>query len=512
MNITKRNISLFGLLLLALSVLAQGPNGSGTYYSQADGKKGKELKTALWGVIKSHTQLSYDALWEAFKATDTRSDGKVWDMYSCITNYRLITDKGGNYRKEGDCYNREHSFPKSWFDDAYPMYTDLVHLVPADGYVNGQRSNLPFGETYNPTWSSSGGFSKKGASSISGYSGTVFEPNDEYKGDFARIYFYMATCYEDKIAGWSSDMLARNAYPAYKSWVVEMLLRWAAEDPVSEKEVNRNKAVYQKQGNRNPFVDYPGLEQYVWGGKTDVAFSYDNYDPTNPNPDPTPDPGPEPDPDPTPDPVEGEQIYVKVTSASDLQTGYGYLIVCEGSDVAMAASNENVRGYAKVTVTDNRIVTTVNTSGSPYQFELGGSAGAYTLYDATEKVYLSLTTNENRLNKAEMVTNNAKWDIAIGSSGTSITNNAYPERYINYNNSNPRFACYKTSSSQKPVVLYKNTVATSVKSIAPASMLPRVDVYSITGVKIRSGVAPSKALSGLEAGIYVINKKKYIVK
>lgn len=508
--VMKRYFSLLCLLLAVHSLLAQGPNGSGAYYSPADGKKGKELKTALCGVINSHTRLSYDALWEAFRATDTRSDGKVWDMYSCITNYSHVTDKAGNYSKEGDCYNREHSFPKSWFGDASPMYTDLVHLVPADGYVNGRRSNLPFGETYNPTWSSGGSFSKVGSSSLSGYSGNVFEPNDQYKGDFARIYFYMATCYEDKIAGWSSDMLAGNAYPAYKDWVIDMLLRWAKEDPVSEKEVDRNNAVYQQQGNRNPFVDYPGLEQYVWGGKADVAFSYDNYDPTNPDPDPEPEPGPEP----SPGPVEGEQTYVKVTSLSDLQAGYGYLIVCESSDVAMSSSNSNgdIRSDAKVTVTDNRIVTAVNTPGNPYQFELGGIAGAYTFYDATEKVYLSLTDNDNKLYGEETPTDCSKWDIAIGSSGTRIKSNAYPERFINYNTGAPRFACYKTSGNQKPVVLYRNTVAVSVKGIASANMLPRVDVYSITGVKVRSGAEPSGALNGLEAGVYVINKKKYIVR
>lgn len=278
MNTSKRAKLSLSLLLLVLNVLAQGPNNSGTYYQDADGKKGSALKTAMAGIINKHTQLSYNGLWEAFKTTDKRSDGKVWDMYSGTTNFTFGTDQAGNYKKEGDVYNREHSLPKSWFDDAKPMYTDLMHLVPTDGYVNGRRSNYPFGETNNPTYSSNGGFSKLGSSSVSGYSGTVFEPNDEYKGDFARIYFYMVTCYESNVSTWKSDMLAGNKYPAFSQWALDMLLRWAAEDPVSPKEVNRNNAVYKLQGNRNPFVDYPGLEQYVWGSKTGKAFSYDNYD------------------------------------------------------------------------------------------------------------------------------------------------------------------------------------------------------------------------------------------
>lgn len=264
------------LLMAAVQMLAQGPNNSGTYYQQADGNKGQALKTALYETIKEHGELGYGELWEAFKSTDAREDGKVWDMYSGITNYNFVTS-GSNYKKEGDCYNREHSMPKSWFNDEPPMYTDLVHLVPTDGYVNGKRANYPFGETNSPTYTSEGGFSKLGPSSIAGYSGTVFEPNDEYKGDFARIYFYMVTCYEDKVSTWESDMLDHNSYLAFTDWALGMLLRWAEEDPVSKKEIDRNNAVYSIQGNRNPYVDYPGLEQYVWGNMKDMAFSYDNY-------------------------------------------------------------------------------------------------------------------------------------------------------------------------------------------------------------------------------------------
>lgn len=278
MHQTKRNSLLLGLLvLIALPLLAQGPNNSGTYYQSADGAKGKALKTALCAIINPHTALSYKALWSAYKTTDLREDGKIWDMYSSITNYTYGTDQAGNYSGEGDCYNREHSFPKSWFNDATPMYTDLMHIVPTDGYVNGKRLNYPFGETNSPTYTSSGGFSKLGPSSISGYTGTVFEPNDEYKGDFARIYFYMVTSYEDKVSTWSCDMLSGDKYPALADWALQMLLRWAEQDPVSQKEIDRNNAVYGIQGNRNPFVDYPGLEQYVWGDKTTVAFSYDDY-------------------------------------------------------------------------------------------------------------------------------------------------------------------------------------------------------------------------------------------
>ena len=271
------NLSL-ALVLVAYNLFAQGPNGSGTYYKTADGTSGSALKTALSSIIYTHTALSYNALWDAFKTTDRRSDGKVWDMYSNITNYVMGgSAQGVNYKKEGDSYNREHSFPKSWFKEAKPMYTDLQHIVPTDGYVNNRRSNYPFGETNGERYSSNGGFSKLGASTTTGYSDIVFEPADEYKGDFARIYFYMVTCYENKLSGWSCDMIDKTKYPAFKTWALNMLLRWAENDPVSQKEVDRNNAVYKLQKNRNPFIDYPGLEQYIWGSKKTEVFDYDDY-------------------------------------------------------------------------------------------------------------------------------------------------------------------------------------------------------------------------------------------
>lgn len=271
---------------------AQGPNDSGTYYQNADGKKGAALKTALCAVINPHTQRTYKQLWDDFKKTDAKPNGKVWDMYSNKREFTFGTDQAGSYSKEGDVYNREHSFPKSWFNDEYPMYTDLFHLYPTDGWVNGQRGNDPFGEAGPGYKSSANEFSKWGsAKSDLGYSGKVFEPNDEYKGDFARTYFYMVTAYETykvngngatkQITSWNCPMLDGKTYPGLSDWALNMLLKWAKQDPVSEKEINRNNTVYGIQNNRNPFIDYPGLEEYIWGDKKDVAFSYDNYSTTD---------------------------------------------------------------------------------------------------------------------------------------------------------------------------------------------------------------------------------------
>lgn len=266
---------------------AQGPNDTKTYYQNADGKTGEALRTAMFNIINSgKNDISYDGLLEAYHTTDKRADGYLRDWYSNTTNYVIGGDKeNASYKKEGDGYNREHTVPQSWFDKKAPMVSDLVHVVPTDGYVNNRRSNYPFGEVNNITYQSNGGYCKLGSCKTAGYSGTVFEPNDEIKGDIARIYFYMATCYKDKIGNWSGGIFTSDGLIG---WTYDMLIRWSQADPVDEVEIARNNAVQTtavtkkngqkvKQGNRNPFVDYPGLEDYIWGDKKDVAFSYDNY-------------------------------------------------------------------------------------------------------------------------------------------------------------------------------------------------------------------------------------------
>jgi endonuclease I len=273
MTLDMRNTLLLIVLTFTITLAhAQIPAG---YYDAATGT-GYTLKTQLHNIIDGHNSQTYDALWTHFQSTDVdnyyEDDGSPLDMYSENPtgadpyNWTFVSDQCGNYSGEGSCYNREHSFPKSWFNDGYPMYTDLFHLYLTDGYVNGQRGNLPFGEVSSPDWTSQNG-SEKGSCSYPGYSGTVFEPIDEFKGDFARSYFYMATRYEDVISGWpGSDMLDGSSDQVYADWALNMLLEWHANDPVSQKEIDRNDAVYGIQLNRNPFIDHPEYVNQIWGG------------------------------------------------------------------------------------------------------------------------------------------------------------------------------------------------------------------------------------------------------
>ena len=284
---TKRLFTTICTLALTLCMAwAQGPNGSETYYQAANGKKGQALKTAMYGIIKTHTNIGYDGLYEAYRATDTRPDGYVRDWYSNATHYTHVVDKAGTYSGEGDCYNREHSVPQSWFEkygNASKIKADIVHVLPTDGFVNNQRGNYPLAKVGTVSYQSANGYSKRGTCATPGYNGTVFEPNNEIKGDMARIYFYMATCYEEDVDDWAGNATASavfdgTTYPAFKTWYLNMLMEWSKNDPVDAVEIARNNAVKVKQGNRNPFVDYPGLEDYIWGDKKTVAFSYDNYE------------------------------------------------------------------------------------------------------------------------------------------------------------------------------------------------------------------------------------------
>lgn len=251
------------------------------YYPDTEGKglKGAALKTAIHDMIRKHEYLNFEQnttaryWWDNyFKETDWHTDGYYNDMYSKEKNARYIS---------GNVQSREHCMPRSWWGvrDKYPSYDangDLHNIFPSDYSANSAKGNLPLGEVGISSFDN--GVSKVGINTYpKGYKGQVFEPADEYKGDFARVYFYMVTCYEDYSYDWKSpalkSMLQKGTYPAFQSWAQDMLLKWHREDPVSEKEIKRNAAVFRIQGNRNPFIDYPDLAEYVWGNKTDEPFN-----------------------------------------------------------------------------------------------------------------------------------------------------------------------------------------------------------------------------------------------
>lgn len=285
------------VLLLPLPVRAI----TSSYYSSLEGKSAKNLFDAIHTVSKTgYSGLSYAQLWTAYCAIDINSSGKVWDMYSNTTSYTCGgSAQGANYNKEGDSYNREHSIPKSWFGGSTSSGTpgtDLFHVVPTDGYVNNMRSALAFGEVSSATYTSNSGCKKGTAKSITisntilatsgsstqSCSATVFEPMDEYKGDFARGYFGSMVMWANgdyqKFTTDEGATMFNTAYDAahyygLTAYGVALLMKWHREDPVSQKEIDRNNGIQSQQGNRNPFIDYPCLAEYLWGNKTGETFN-----------------------------------------------------------------------------------------------------------------------------------------------------------------------------------------------------------------------------------------------
>ena len=242
------------------------------YYDQLDGKSGQALKDAVHNLVKQHTTLSYGSLWLYFADTDCRPEDhkKVWDMYSDKTYYF----RGGTSGVSG--MHKEHSLPKSWwggYDETqgYAGYTDINHLYPANGDANMAKSNYPLGEVSTTTFNN--GVTKVGhpKTGQGGGCSWVFEPDDRYKGDFARTYFYMACAYQDY--NWRyTYMMTNNSWKTLNEWSIDLLCRWARNDAVSDKEVDRNDAVQRSQNNRNPFIDIPMLFEYIWGDRQGQVF------------------------------------------------------------------------------------------------------------------------------------------------------------------------------------------------------------------------------------------------
>jgi len=287
----KKIYAFLASLALPLVIVAQIPPG---YYNSAAGLSGPALQMALHNIIKAHNSVSYSSLWTHFQTTDKKPSGKVWDIYSDVPSgtppyqFTFGTDQCGSYSGEADCYNREHSWPQSWFSSATIPSSDLFHIYPTDGYVNNKRSNYPYGTVGTPMWTSLNG-SKLGYCVDPGYGSTVFEPIDEYKGDVARSYFYMSTRYLTEDGSWSTSFATNKS--VILPWEASVLLNWSHMDPVSTKEIDRNNDIYGIQNNRNPFIDHPEWADSIWamivtGFEKEIAsnLSVDVYpNPSNEN-------------------------------------------------------------------------------------------------------------------------------------------------------------------------------------------------------------------------------------
>lgn len=292
-----------------------------SYYASLDGLSGQNLFNAVSAVAgQNYHSLGYDGLYTAYLKTDVYpSDsvgrsGDIWDMYGdCEFS---STEKCGSYRNECDCYNREHSIPQSWWGGGTGnIGCDIFHVIPTDGKVNGIRSNFLYGEVSSATYTYHG--NKRGSTSYSGI-GTVFEPRNEYKGDLARGILGAMTKWKNNMTQGEGSKFFNNTYTptghyGLTSYAVQLLLKWHRQDPVSQKEINRNNGIQATQGNRNPYIDYPELVEYIWGSHAGEAVvlsalmpTFDpTYVPTNPDTPVTP-------PDTTVTPVVPDTTLVPI--------------------------------------------------------------------------------------------------------------------------------------------------------------------------------------------------------
>ncbi|MBR6030362.1 MAG: endonuclease [Bacteroidaceae bacterium] len=251
--------------------LAQDP-----YYRNAEGLRGTQLKAALHDIIQPDRVLSYGGgagkTWSGFWLTDQMDDMQVRDRYSNVVRY-LNPDMSAVSNM-----NIEHIWANSWWGHLKNnAYCDLFNLYPADATANGRKSNNPIG-IVDGNVAYSNGVTKVGKSSSYRADSliTAWEPADQWKGDFARTYFYMATCYSHMTSLWTTTegllTVDPNSPLLMRPWVYNLMLEWAEADPLDEIERQRNDAICEIQGNRNPFVDYPELCQYIWGDRTDEQF------------------------------------------------------------------------------------------------------------------------------------------------------------------------------------------------------------------------------------------------
>jgi endonuclease I len=245
------------------------------FYSNLPKASGYAFKTSLSNLLaRTHRSLSYNQLHKAYVKTDIdqwfEADGTILDMYSESPlkkdsySYKPGQKKCGNINGESSCYNREHLFPQGLFGKGGRMKTDIFHVYPTDGAVNNKRGSFAFGEVGKASWVSENG-SKLGFHAGKGFSGVVFEPIDEFKGDIARAMLYFAVRYESRIPRFKPHAMTDGSVEqTYSTWFLNILIKWHKQDPVSEHEIFRNNAACEFQKNRNPFIDFPQWVSNIW--------------------------------------------------------------------------------------------------------------------------------------------------------------------------------------------------------------------------------------------------------
>lgn len=501
------------IIALFFSFAAQAQT---SYYTSINGTKGgATLKNALHNLVKNLSTVSYgsgsNSTWGAFYTTDAIVENgkrRVADMYS--SEVRYFGTKGESVNG----MNIEHCVPKSWWGGTKNnAYEDLHHLNPSDETANSRKSNYPLGDLNTVSWTN--GISSVGKATIAGTSQNAYEPADEYKGDFARTYMYMFTCYQNLTWEYTWMNYENSTYPTLKPWAVELLLKWHHQDPVSQKEIARNNAVYVIQGNRNPYVDYPRLADFVWGDSINNTF-YLYGDVENGSGNQTGNCGNVSGGDGEDNEDGGDTgggtssfdstKFVLVTDASSLSVG-DTIIIASGSVALSTNQKSNNRGETAIEIVDGEVVN-VSSDVQKIALEAGVNNGTFAFNVGNGYLYAA-SSSSNYLRTQSNKDANASWLISIGDDALAdiSAQGDKARNLLRYNSSASLFACYKSGQNLVNIYAKSSAVDTSVE-IIESDIYRLVDVYNIAGVCVRRQVAVCDAVSGLPKGLYIVNNKK----
>lgn len=498
-------------MLLTIAIASIGTTGWAigrqsliNYAATLSGKSGAELKAALHTLMQPERILDYGSgegcTWDGFWYTDRNEDtNECYNRYSAKKFYFT-----GHTCSSISGMNIEHSFPKSWWGgDKNSAYMDLYNLYPSDSQANSSKSNYAMG-VVTTVKTSEEGYDKVGTGTINGSTQQCWEPGDQFKGDFARSYMYMAIVYSNlTYVKTGLQTMTNEDYPGMKSWATTLYIAWSKQDSVSTMERNRNNAVAKLEGNRNLLVDYPYLAEYVWGDSVDVVFDPatsvttadddGRYMETQPV-----------DPDEPETPVEGQWQFDKVTSVT---SGASYLLVANNSGLLYAAApvNNGTKSYGYLSgrkVTDVDGVITLASDTLAFTFEADGdgflikdSKGRYIYHQGTYNSYQISTT----------LGSNYAWTVTPQTDGTfRIEQDGY---YAQYSTKYYSYGCYNSEQGIMPMLYKKREVLDGIQQADNAVVgIKDMNVYNLNGQLV------STSLSELPQGLYIIKGKKILVK
>ncbi|MBF1639739.1 MAG: endonuclease [Prevotella sp.] len=476
------------------------------YASSLQGLKKEQLKAALHKLMDKKKVLPYGGggkgTWWGFWYSDRDPQtNECYNRYSDKKFYFESTNTG----KSIAGMNIEHSFPKSWWgghkNDAW---CDLYNLYPSDSQANSSKSNFVMGVVVNVTEEAGAGYDKVGTGYADGRLVKMWEPGDRFKGEFSRSYMYMATTYQNlSFVSEGAKQLQTGAYPTLKKWSSDLFRQWSKNDRVDEMEIKRNEAIYKIQNNRNLFIDYPNLAEYVWGDSMDVEFNpyrsittaSDDARYTSvivPEDPITPD-------DPQVTPQGG--TFVKTTTAP--VAGKRYVLVAKtGSNfVIVSTLKGKPYGYLPTkSITDNNEKVNVADDQSVLTLEQG-TTGFY-IKDANDKYF----GQEDKYKTVQFVTKDkaVEWTLEPKADGT-FTITSSTGHVLQYDTKYKTFGAYKPASANGiyPMLYVEDTTA----GIGTVWTVTTTDdaVYNLQGVRM-----PADAQ--LAPGIYIRGGKKFIVR